>query len=229
MAITKDISTITVDTTENTVTVTDNSTYTSPSRATCGVFLKLFKVDYAGNRSALETTGDGSGGNDDAEWVADYASDGWYQLAYVAIPDWAVTSYAIYDAVFRPSSGAVYRAKGAVSISVEADLDDTAEWEVITDPTSLCFNIGESNQSVNLNTITSIVVENAVLNALTLVAFGTQTGEAFLEASSNYKRSEDVRLYELLGLAVDGMTIANNRAEYSLGEIFARRAISLVP
>jgi hypothetical protein len=227
MAITIDLSGITVDTTAEEGTIVDGSTYTSPSRAGCGVFIKVYKTDLNGNRVALDHEGNATGPNDDTSWTFDYDTDGWHQIFYIAVPDFAVASYVLYDAVYRPSSEAVYRAKGAVSITTEADLDNTADWEVISEPTSLCLNIGASNESDNLTAITSIGIYNIVLGPITKENFGTKAGEAFLEASSTYRRSEDVRMYELLGLAVDGMEIANNRQEYSLGEIIARRAISL--
>lgn len=228
MAITKDLSGLVFDTTEETATLTDGSTYTSPARSACAVFVKAYKVDHAGNRTALTTTGDDGDPETDNVWTWDYTADGWYQIFYVAVPDFAVASYDQYDAVFRPSNGAVYRAKQSATITTEADLANTTYWEVISEPTSLCLNVGASNQSVNLNTITSITISNTISSAIIKEAFGTATGEAFVEATSNYKRSEDVRLYELLGLAVDGINIANDRQEYSLGEIIARRATSLI-
>jgi hypothetical protein len=227
MAITIDLSNITVDTTAETGTIVDATVYTSPSRATCGVFVKVYKVDHAGNKTYLTTTGNNADEETDTQWEFDYDTDGWHQILYVAVPDFAVAAYNQYDAVFRPSSNAVYRAKTNTSITTETDLDNTTNWEVISDPTALCLNVGAANESDNLTALTSITTLNTVLYPITKENFGTKTGEAFLEASSTYRRSEDVRLYELLGLAVDGMNIANNRQEYSLGEIIARRAISL--
>lgn len=229
MAITKDLSDITIDIVAETGTVVDGSTYTSPVRADCGVFVKVYKLDYSGNRTYCTTTGNGAaGGDDNTEWEFEYASDGWYQIFYVAVPDWEVTSYARYDAVYRDSNDTVYRSKvNANSVTVEADLDNITNWEVISDPTSLCLNVGLATASANLNTITSITTYNTLLSPIILDCFNDQTGIAFTEVTSDYKRSEDVRIYELLGLALDSIDHANTALEYAQGEFIARRAISI--
>jgi len=208
-------------------TITDSSTYTSPTRATCGVYVKVYKVDYSGGRTYLTTTPNNSDANTDSSWNYVFTTDGWAQVFYVAVPDYAGgTTYAQYDAVFDPTNKLVYRSKSAGNIGNA--LNNTTFWELISDPTSLCLNVGTATASPNLNTNTSIAILNVLPFPITKTNFGTKTGDAFLEASSDYKRSQNVRLYELLGLAIDGMTIAINRQEFSKGELYARRARSLV-
>lgn len=228
MAITKDLSEITVDTTAGSGLVVDNTIYTSPVRANFGVFLKVYKVDYTGSRDYMTTTSNDSDPNTDSEWLFRFDSDGWHQLFYVAVPDWAVTSYAKYDAVFNPLTNIVYRSKvNANSVATAADLLVTANWEVISDPTQLCLNIDTASESENLSTLSSIGIINVILYPKLKEKFGQQTANAFLEQTSSYKRPQDVRLYELLGVAVDGMFIANERQEYILGELIARRATAI--
>lgn len=228
MAITVNLTNITVDLTTGIGTVVDGSTYTSPTRATAGVYLKVYKTDYAGSRSYLTTTSDLSDPNVDSQWAFPFSGgDGWHQLAYVAVPDYSgATNYAKYDAVFDPTNKIVYRSKSAGNIGNA--LANTTFWEVIADPAALAFNVGTSTQSVNLNTITSVVTYNIILSPTTKQAAGTQAGQAFLEASSDYRRSQDVRLWELLDLAVVDMDVCNSRQEYSLGELAARRAAYLI-
>lgn len=229
MAITKSLSTA-VDLDLSTITTTDGSTYTSPSRTTCGVFVKIYKVDAEANTSALVTTPNDSDPGIASSWTADYASDGWYQDFYVAVPDWAVTSYDQYDAVYQPTTQIVYRSRvNSNSVTTEADLLNTTNWEVISEPTSLCLNVGTSIESDNLTVITSIATFNEILYSLTKQAFEEQTGIAFLEQASSYRRPQDVRLYNLLGVAYDGMIIADDNQEYVLGEVIARRAVSIIP
>lgn len=226
MAITKSLTT-SVDLDTSTLTITDASTYTSPSRATCGVFLKVFKVDSTGSRTDLQATSSGDP-NTDSVWTCNFEGDGWYKYFYVAVPDWAVTTYNIYDAVFNPLTNIVYRSKvGSNSVATASDLLVTANWEVITDPAELAIQLGTITQSVNLITLASIGVFNDILYPNTKRNFGAQASLAFLEHASSYKRPQDVRLYNLLGIAVDGMQIALDREEYSLGEIIARRATSI--
>lgn len=226
MAITVNVSGITINTTAGTGTITDASVYTSPTRATVGVFVKVYKIDHLGAREALVTTSDTGLADTAAVWTFTYPTDGRYKILYVAAPDYSgAVTYAQYDAVFNPTSGGVFRSKSAGNIGNA--LNNTTFWEPIPDPATLAFNIGTAQASPNLNTNTSVAAVDTILFAITKENFGTKASEAFLEASSTYRRSQDVRTYELLGLAVDGMNIANDRQEYQLGEIIARRAISL--
>lgn len=224
MAITK-LLTTTIDLVTGLGTIVDGSTYSSPTRLTCGVFVKAYKTEYDGNKLALTTTGDTNDANTDTSWTFPYTSDGWYKVAYVAIPDFAGGTYNQYDAVFDSGNKIVYRSKIANNSSA---LNVTTSWEVITDPAALAFNVGASNESANITAITGVTVLNSVLDSFLREEFGTQAGKAFLEASSDYKRSQDVRTHELLSLAIKAIEIANTRQEYSEGEIFARRATSII-
>lgn len=226
MAITINLGTPSVDLTTSVITITDASTYSTPTRAQVGVFVKVYKTDYQGAKSAITTTGNASDPETDVSWTCNFPTDGWFQIAYVAPQDYAGgTTYAKYDAVFDPATNNVYRSKSNGNLGNA--LNNTTFWELITDPAALAFNIGTATESLNMTAYTGQTVQNIVLFPLTKVEFGTETGLAFLEASSDYKRSEDVRLAELLQLAVTAMTVANDRQEYSLGEIFARRARDL--
>jgi len=228
MAITKDLSNITINLDTLVGTIVDGSTYTSPTRATCGVFVKVYKCDYAGARTGLVTTGNNNGGNDDTQWTFPYPTDGWFQIFYVAVPDIAAGNYVKYDALYDPATDKVYRCRvNSDTVTVTADVTSSTDWELIADPTSLCLNVGTATASLNLNTITSIGIFNTLQYPITKKNFKIKTGEAFVEQITDFKRSEEVRIYELLGLALDGMNLANDRQEYSAGEYVARRAISL--
>lgn len=227
MAITINLTNIAVDLTTGIGTIIDGSTYTSPSRATCGVFLKVYKTDYNGNKSVLETTASPIDPNTTSQWTYPHTADGWHQIAYVAPPDYAGgTTYARYDAVFDPSGLGVYRSKSNGNIGNA--LNNTTFWEPISDPSGLAFNVGTATESVNLTTLTAQTVYNIVLYPITQKEWLDETGESFLEASSDYKRPQDVRRVHLLQIATFSMDLANNRQEYSEGEIFARRAAYLI-
>lgn len=219
---------VTTDLSTNKVTFIDGTTYTSPVRTSQGVFFKVAKVDVDGTRTILTTTPNNS---DPASastntWVCNFIKDGWYQGLFVAAPTYSAgVTYAIYDAVYDPGTKLVYRSK--VNSNLGNAVANTTFWELIPDATTLALNIGTSIQSNNLNTNTSATIVNFGLYPKTKVAFGESTGNAFLEATSTYKRSEDVREYELLGLAVAAMQIADSRQEYSSLELYARRAASI--
>ena len=227
MAITKDLGTPSVDLSIGVMTITDASIYTTPTRTQVGVFVQVYKTDYSGLKTLLTTTGNAGDPETDVSWTCEYPTDGWYQIAYVAPQDYAGgTTYARYDLVFDPTSNNAYRSKSNGNIGHA--VSDTTYWELISNPAALAFNIGTSTESANLTVYTGQDVVNIVLYSLTRVNFGTETGLAFLEASSTYKRSADVRLYELLDLAIAAIDEANSEEEFSLGEIFARRALSLM-
>lgn len=222
MANTLAVGTITTDLTASTITITDGTTYSSPARAGVGVFMDVYKVDYNSAKTLLTTTGDASDADSDATWTSTFTTDGWYKIVMVAPADYAGgTTYAQYDAAFDPATDYVYRSKTAGNTGNA--LTNTTYWERITRPTDLAFNVGTATASANLDSL----IYNTILYPITRVNFGTKTGEAFLEASSDYRRSKDVRLYELLNVAVNAMNLANDRAEYAEGEKYARRAISL--
>ena len=66
--------------------------------------------------------------------------------------------------VYQPTTQIVYRSRvNANSVTTEADLLNTTNWEVISEPTSLCLNVGTSIESDNLTAITSIATFNEIL------------------------------------------------------------------
>lgn len=218
---------IVTDLTAATITATDGSTYGSPARNTLAVFVKICKMDYTGNRTALTTTPNNTDPTNvlTVSWSATYSADGWHQILYAGVPAYSGgTTYALYDAVY--DGGNVYRSKSAGNVGNATS--DTSFWELITDPTSLALTAGTSLASPNLATITSTAILSFGVKAAIAVAFGTQTGNAFLEMTSDYLRSQDVRVYELLALGLEAIKIADSRQNYSALEIYARRAESII-
>ena len=203
------------------------ATYTSPARTSLAVYVKLSKTDYTGAKTLLTTTANNADPTSAGTniWTAPYTADGWHQILFVALPFYAGgTTYAQYDAVYE--SGSVYRSKSAGNIGNA--VSNTTYWELISDPTSLALTAGTSTGSPNLAAITSTAVLSFGVRASISAAFGDQAGDAFLEMTSDYKRSQDVRMHELLALAVDSIDTADSRQNYSALEIYARRAESII-
>lgn len=220
---------IVTDLTAVTITATDASTYTSPTRTGVGVFVKLYKMDYTGNRTALTTTPNNSdpASASTTSWSALYTADGWHQLVYVAAPAYSAgTTYAQYDVVYDSSTKGLYQSQQAGNIGNL--LTNATYWTAVPDPLTVALAIGTSQQAANLVALTSTAILNFGVKAALAVAFGDQTGNAFLEMTSDYKRSQDVRVYELLGLALDAIKVADSRQNYSALEIYARRAASII-
>jgi hypothetical protein len=222
MAITVNIDTVTFDTPVTTGTITDSSVYTSPTRAAVGVYVQVYKTDYRGARQKLVTTGNGvDPPDDDTIWTFPYDSDGYHEILYVAIPDYAAGTYNLYDAVYSPANNWVFRSKiGSNNNSLPGSATSDANWEYIAEPYLLADNDGLATESTN---ITSQVLRK-ILYPATKICFGDQAGEAALEGYSTATRRQDVQLYEFLGLCTDAMKIAENRQEYTSGEKIARRA-----
>src|SRR5690242_6543006 len=94
---------------EDVGTLNDDTTFTSPVRASTNVFVQGFKVSSSSSQTAIVVTGNDEDPETDTSWDFDVATDGWYQFYYAAIPDYAGgTTYSQYDAVYDPSTSEVY-------------------------------------------------------------------------------------------------------------------------
>src|SRR5688572_27124429 len=101
-----------IATTRTSWTLTDDSTYSSPARNACAVFVQSYKMDGDNNATELDVTGDDADPETDSSWAIEYTDDGWYKTYFVVIPDFnSASTYSIYDAVFNASDDKVYRSK----------------------------------------------------------------------------------------------------------------------
>lgn len=206
-----------------TVTITDSTSYSSPSRATCGVYVNVYKTSYDGSQESLTLTLDNADANSTASWTFDLDVDGWFQAYYVAPPDYSAgATYAKYAAVFDPTNSLVYRSKQAGNIG--QSLLNTTWWEPITDPAALAANDGLVTESANTDT----AVFNKIYTVQTEQARDEQAVEAAVECCGDCKRGTDVDLFEFLDLMVEGMISAETLNEFAQGERIARRAESIV-
>ncbi len=211
--------TLSIAITHLTATVTDSTTYISPSRATCGVFLNVYKVDFQGGETLVTTTKNNDDPDNTSTWTFDLDADGHYRFKYVAPPDYAIgTSYAIYAAVFDSATNLVYRSKSNSNLG--NSILNTTFWEPITNPPTLADNDGETNES--LNTDTSIV--NRVIGTLTKDKRDSHAVEASLECCLDCERNKDVDTFSLLDLFTEALIEADSASEFNKGERIARRA-----
>jgi hypothetical protein len=221
-------SVVTLNTTggPSTFTLTDATTGYG-TRSNFGVYLTVFKTDFSGLMSSMVSTQNGVP-TTSTIWTVNFQADGWHQGLYVAVPLWnSGTTYNQYDAVYDLSSNKVYTSVAGSNLNHSVLLSQY--WTSVLDPTVLALNVGLTNASGNLNGTTGAVATiNFSQYPLTKQAFGTQTGIAFLEESTDAKRTKDVRKYHLLELAVNGMKNADNALQYQLVEIYARRAQQVI-
>lgn len=211
--------TVTIDSDRETVTIVDTTTFggANPARSTLGVFLSAAKVAYDGTETDLTVTSDDSDPETDSEWSFPYTEgDGYYKIRYVAIPDFNTAStYAIYAAVFQPSTDKVYRSRA--NSNTEDTLTNTTWFEEITDPTSLADNKDEDNESTNID---SLVYER-VLTANSQYEYGNLIAENC--ACTDCDDSEIINDYDLFSLWLNGAIKADERTEVLSGELLCRK------
>lgn len=203
-----------------TLTVTDGTTYTNPTRSGCGVFVKIYKVDFRGSEEPLSTSS--SDPETDSVFTTEYTVDGHYRFKYVAVPDYAGgTTYSIYQASFDPSNNKVYRSKS--NGNVGQSLVNTTYWEEIPDPVTLANNKSTATESTNIDSL----VANKIFNNLTVIKRNEAAIDASVEQDLDAERNKDVDRFRLLDIFVEGLSAADTYQDYTKGERIARRAEAL--
>lgn len=198
----------------STFTITDVTVY--GTRSNYYVYLGASKMNYSNIATAL--TVDNSLPHTVSSWSISYSNgDGWYRMYFVALQAYAGgTTYAKYDSVY--SSGIVYRSLQAGNIG--HSVSDTSWWEVISDVPSLAANKGESNESLNIDSL----IYNRNFGANGQNAFDNLVSGSAL--CSDCDESALLARYNLLALWLDALSIADAREETLQGELIARRVQS---
>lgn len=214
-------------------TLTDNNSTTNQLDPYVA-YVDAFKVSYQSTESPLITTPVGSiypdpfsslTASTDGTFSLSITSDGWYKFKYIAVPVFvAVTeTYAVNDLLYDSADDNLYRCiQGFTGINSPNTRPDL--FAVVTDPSTVFDDIGTASDPANIHyqefdTIVRVNTNKAVGNAATTAA---------LEQCGDCTRSEDVELYELLTVMLDGMAIADGRGLYVNGEKIARRAERLI-
>ena len=126
-----------------TAVLKDLTTYTSPARNTLALFLKFVK------RSALlvdtSITIDNSIPLTVTEWTFNLAGGGWYRAAIFGFPIYSAGTYAANACVYYSTNGRYYKSKSGGVVSVPTT---TADWDELTDPTSI-ENTASTNVEIN--------------------------------------------------------------------------------
>jgi hypothetical protein len=224
MALTVSLTPFAVNLVTNIGTVTDATTGYG-TRANYGVFVKLFRLDYLGNKTSIITTGNNSNPLTDASWAWTYVTDGWHQAWYIAPPVWTSVAFNQYDAVYYSPTSSVYQANAA---TVGGDVPGTSpKWILQSDPTSLINLFGTAQAPANINTNTGYAKVNTILFAIITYNYGNLAANSALEPCADCKRTWDVTQLQVMRGMLDGLVIASQRQDYSNGEKICRRAITL--
>jgi hypothetical protein len=213
------ISLSTIVNTDDTATISDGTTFTSPTRSGCAVFVKVYKVSNLSVQTSLAVTSNDDDPETDSSWSFDLAQDGYYQAYYSAIPNYTASTYAIYDAVY--SNGVVYRSKQ--SGNVTTDLTNTTWWEVISDPASLAANEGGVIESANIDSsVYNDIIFNKVneLDGDKAIAAAAECNGCGGKCSSCSEADEE---YDFVHGQRAAAEIAEIRQQFIAAEIYIRR------
>jgi hypothetical protein len=194
------------------LTLSDDTTYTSPIRSAVRVYVQGFKVNSDNEATEVTFTGDDQDPETDSSWSGTYSADGHWKWYWVAIPVYAAGTFAEFDAVW--SADVVYRSLAAGNV---ADVSDTDFWEVIADPAELALNKDEPEESANIDSY----VYQRVLAANAQYAYGNQISDSGTLADEN--DPSILSEYNLMSLWIRNMGVADQRTEVVDGEIIARR------
>ena len=205
--------------------LTDQTTYGTPARADVGVFVSLQKINADSSvDGALTIIGDDGDADTDSVFTFDITKDGWHRFSIVALPDYAGgTTYAIYDAVFDPSSGKGYRSKQ--NGNTGNALGSATWWEEIASPGLLALNNGEANESANIDSL----VYEVIIPIRSQQAYAERIASTSEEYLTSLRIPNELLASEdLFASLVNSMAVRSDRGEYSRGERIARRLDSII-
>lgn len=204
-----------------TATITDATVYSSPIRSAVRVFMSANKQAADNTVSnALTLTPNNTDSEIVTSWSWFYSeTDGWY-IYYFAILKAAYaggTTYNIYDAVYDSTTDLVYRS--LANSNVGNALSNTTWWQLITSPSTLAANKGESNESLNIES----TVYQRVLTYNSQYEYGNFVSEACANCCGDCESDEADATYNLLSLLLNGAVQADLRTECVKGETICRR------
>lgn len=202
-------------------TLTDATVYggANPARADVAVYLTGEKIKADGTVD-YDLTVDTYTPTSATTFTFDIEDDGWHKFKFAIIPDWNVaTAYVTYDVV--NDAGVVYQAIGATTGNQPPN---ASYWSVVTTPTDVIDSDGTAAESGNLQ----FQVLEQIIYPFSKVGFGNACEAAALECCSDCERGEDVKLYEIMGVFVDAMSICNQREKFAKGEKIALKSAELI-
>ncbi len=208
-----------------TLTITDTTVFggSNPARNTVLVFLSGNKQSVDNTVAyALTITPNDVDPLVTSSWSHSYTDDGWYNYFYVIIKDEydAGDTYNQYDAVYSGSS--VYRS--LINNNLGYALSNTSAWELITDPSTLAANKGETNESLNIESI----IYQRIFTFNSQYGYGSFVAEASEDCCGDCGDEESDAQYNLLSLLVNGAIQCDYRTLLPEGETICRRLSAIL-
>lgn len=206
-------------------TIEDQTVYGTggnPARVDVAVYITGEKIDKDGaaEYDVDMSYGSGTDETDATTFTFDVDEDGRYKFKYAIIENYDnATAYSTYDVVY--SSGVVYQ---AIQSTTGNAPPNATYWSVVSEPTALLDDVGTASESGNL----AYQEFNQIIYPFSKVGFGNAAEAAALECCSDCERGEDVKLYELMGVFIDAMSICNQREKWTKGEKIARKSAELI-
>lgn len=155
--------------------------------------------------------------------------DGWYRYPIVAVPYFNnIVEYNQYDAVFAigEQGEGVYRKTYDYPTSGDVWSPEEAPnfWEYIENPTSIAYNVGETNESAN---VPSGIYE-VILSPNAEYEYAKYLASLGKEICSIDCSLENLEGIIRLSTVIDGMAVRNDRSELPAGERLARRSETII-
>lgn len=205
-----------------TSTITDTTVYSSPARSALGVFVSVFKVDFRGTESWIDSPGNNADPETNTTWSFPFGQDGHFRYKYIAVPDYSgAVAYTIYDAVFNPVTNEVHRSK--TNGNLNNPTSNPTYWEIVPFPANLADNKGKITETLNCVTL----VGNYIIYVLTQDKRDLASIDGSMEQDLDAERNKDIDKFRLLDIFVEGLKEANSSGKFNQGERIARRASAI--
>lgn len=203
--------------------------YDDPADTQGGLFVGAFKVNDEAEETAISITPDDDPWNV-TQWEVELSVDGWYRISGVIVPDFdPLEVYNQYDCVYSDGENGfgVYRYKmnsPSTPGNEYGPVEFSNLWDFIEDPVRLAYNVGEENESANVN----CGIYDVILSPNTEYEYAKYLASLGKEVCSVDCSLENLEMIIRLATIIDGMTVRNDRSEMPAGERLARRAVNII-
>lgn len=206
------------------------------------LFIKAYKVNQDTEETQIDSTpiqSNVTGGvrqptNLDPVVEVSLNVDGWYRISGAEIEDYDPnTSYNQYDAVYFDASIYEEGVTGVYTWKMDYPSEIGEEygpgafpalWQLIEDPVRLAYNVGESNESLNI----ASGIYDVILSPNTEYEYAKYIASLGKEICSVDCSLENLEKIIRIATIIDGMSVRNDRSEMPAGERLARRCESII-
>lgn len=162
-------------------------------------------------------------------WTVSIAEDGWYRYPVAVVPVYDIAAtYNQYDCVFATGEDGegVYRllSTNPLTGSIWSPANSPLQWEYIADPARLAYNVGEDNESANVE----CGIYEVILSPNAEYEYAKYLSSLGKEVCSVDCSLQNLEVIIRLATVIDGMSVRNDRSEMPAGERLARRSENII-